>query len=124
MAPKKPKKKRHRRAAASQSGTDQSSPEESSTAEEEPTAAEEATPTGPGQGEETTDSDDDGVLGNAYAWAKKWSGTRNGQPIRGRRQTEQQMFVGREVATSWGGPGRTWTGTVVGIYNATEDYDD
>ena len=44
--------------------------------------------------------------------------------MRGRTLTEQRKFIGKRVATSWGGPGRVWTGTVIGIYNATEEFDE
>jgi hypothetical protein len=118
-------RKRHKRRGGSGSDSEASSQSSSSpeTLEEEAAGAEESG-AGPGQDGDTTDSDDEGVLGVCYSWAKKWTGTRGGQPIRGRTLTEQRKFIGKSVATSWGCPGRVWTGTVIGIYNATEEFDE
>ena len=108
------------------SGSQESSSSSSSTdePEEEAAAAEEALTAGPGQNGDTTDSDDDNVMGKAYPWAATWTGTRSGKKIRGRTMAEQRKRLGKKVATNWGGPGRVWTGTVIGIYNATDEFDE
>ena len=70
--------------------------------------------------DEDTSSDDDAPLFVRTDWSKQ---KRHGATVvRGATKPQQNKYMGKEVATSWGG--KLYSGKVTNVYNATADYNE